>query len=373
MKHAQRREARYALLAPTSMGLRLTPQDRQPLATSQTFALQVTSAESNVLQIAASLGLPVKILTALVEDSPMAAQIEQGLRARQLSYEAMRVAAGGPWGYRHQINMADSGYGLRAPRVYNDRAGEVGRLLTAEAFDLQRLLVEEGAKVVHISGLVAALSEASLAFCLTLAQKAKAAGSLISFDLNHRASFWKGREQELRPGFQALAELADILIGNEEDYQLALGLPGPELPENQSILPGSSAKGTAREAQLQVDAFCDMMQRVRAAYPGAKILANTLRQVHSANRHDWGALLDVEGRLYVEQPRPIEVYDRIGGGDAFVGGLLYAIVSQQAEADWIRLAWAAGALAVTTEKDYLMPQSLDELWAAYRGQARVLR
>ena len=122
-----RNSCRYAIACPTSMGLRITPEDRMAVQNSARFYLQATSAESNVLNIASSLGRECLVLTRFVAESPMADLIRRQLRARNIRFEGQSVPQGGPWGYRHQFNIADSGFGLRAPRVWNDRAGEVGR------------------------------------------------------------------------------------------------------------------------------------------------------------------------------------------------------------------------------------------------------
>ena len=219
---------RYALVVPTSMGVRITPMNRQPVHISHEFYMQATSAETNVASVAASLGLPVKVLTTFVEGSPIAQFIKNDLRSRGMEYEGKEVPQGDPWGYRHQFNIADSGYGLRGPRVQNDRAGEVGRTLKVEDFDLERIFGTEGVEVLHLSGLIAALSPDTSRFCVELARAAKTYGTKISFDLNHRASFWKGREEELHAAFHEIASLSDILIGNEEDFQLCLKVKGPE-------------------------------------------------------------------------------------------------------------------------------------------------
>ena len=219
---------KYALLVPTSMGLRLTPVDSQPFHCSDMFRMQATSAETNVASIASYLGMPVKVLTAFVKGSPVSHFIKDNLLSRRMDFEGPEIDQGGPWGYRHQINMADSGWGSRGPRVHNDRAGEVGRELCADDFDLERIFGEEGAEIVHLSGLIAALSPKTSQFCLDIARAAKKNGSRISFDLNHRASFWKGREAELAKVFSEIASHSDILIGNEEDFQLCLGIKGPE-------------------------------------------------------------------------------------------------------------------------------------------------
>ena len=227
------------------MGIRLTPLDCQLVHTSNLYMMHSTSAESNVGNIAASLGENVKLLTAFVKDSPIAEFIKGELRRRNLSYEGPEVDPGGPWGYRHQFNIADSGYGLRGPRVLNDRAGEVGRTLDIRDFDTERIFEREGAAIVHLSGLIAALSPETGQFCLAAARCAAANGTLISFDLNYRASFWEGRSEELRAVFQEIASLADILIGNEEDFQLALGIQGfQEFPHERSqVYRGRSVHG----------------------------------------------------------------------------------------------------------------------------------
>ena len=349
----------YSLLVPTSMGIRLTPVDAQPFHCSDTFRMQATSAESNVASVASYLGLPVKVLTAFVKGSPVSHFIKDNLRSRRMDFEGPEFEQGGPWGYRHQINMADSGFGSRGPRVHNDRAGEVGRELGVQDFDLDRIFAKEGATIVHLSGLIAALSPKTSWFCLDIARIAKENGSLISFDLNHRASFWKGREQELSEAFAEIASRSDILIGNEEDFQLCLGIEGPE----------SGGLGLDEK----IDGFKEMIGRVQAAYPNARYFATTLREVVSANTHLWGALV-TDGREWeVIMPREIGVLDRIGGGDGFVGGLLYGILQGWEVGKCARFGWASGALAATMLTDYAQPADEEQVWSIWKGNARVKR
>ena len=126
-----RPNCRYALACPTSMGIRITPDNRMAVHNSNHFYMQATSAESNVLNVASSLGHECLVLTKFVKGSPIAQFIKSDLRSRNINYEGAEVDQGGPWGYRHQFNIADSGFGMRAPRVWTDRAGEVGRTLNA--------------------------------------------------------------------------------------------------------------------------------------------------------------------------------------------------------------------------------------------------
>lgn len=354
-----RKKCAHALLVPTSMGVRLTPEDGQPFHCGSRFLMQITSAESNVASVSSYLGLPVKILTAFVKGSPISRMIKDNLAGRHIDYEGPDVPQGGPWGYRHQFNLADSGLGARGPRVHNDRAGEVGRTLNAKDFDLDRILGREGAQIVHLSGLIGALSPETSRFCLDIARAAKKHGTRISFDLNYRASFWKGREKELRNVFSEIAGLADILIGNEEDFQLGLGIEGPE----------ADGKGLA----AKIDGFQGMIERVRKTYPTASVFATTLREVVSANRHLWGAILCEGGNWHVVEPREIGVLDRIGGGDGFVGGLLYAVLREWEPEKWIRFGWATGALATTMTTDYAQPADEEQVWSIWDGNARVRR
>lgn len=350
---------KYSLIVPTSMGLRLTPLDAQPFHCSDTFKMQATSAESNVASVASYLGLPVKVLTAFVKDSPVASFIKNNLGSRRMDFEGPEFEQDHPWGFRHQINMADSGWGSRGPRVQNDRAGEIGRELSADDFDLDRIFHDEGAEIVHLSGLIAALSPKTGRFCLDIARIAKENGSLISFDLNHRASFWKGREKELAGTFAEIASCADILIGNEEDFQLCLGIKGPE----------AGGKGLDEK----IEGFKEMIGRVHVAYPNASYFATTLREVISANAHMWGALVTDGKEWEIINPREIGVLDRIGGGDGFVGGLLYGILKGWDVQKCARFGWAGGALAATMLTDYAQPADEDQLWSIWEGNARIQR
>ena len=354
-----RKEFKYSLVVPTSMGVRITPINGQPVQSTNMFQMQATSAESNVASISSYLGLPVKVLTNFVKDSPIAAFIKADLRGRHMEYEGPEVPQGGPWGYRHQFNIADSGFGLRGPRVQNDRAGEVGRILNVKDFDLERIFVKEGVQIVHLSGLIAALSPEASSFCLEIARFAKKNGTLISFDLNHRATFWEGREEELREAFTEIASLSDILIGNEEDYQLCLGVEGPAAG-------GENIEDT-------IEAFKGMILNASKAFPNVSVFANTLREVISANEHLWGAIV-YENETWHEAPlRTINVIDRIGGGDGFVGGLLYSILKGMDSEKWIKFAWASGALATTFLTDYARPADEDVIWSIWEGNARVKR
>ena len=330
-----KKNAKYAVACVSSMGLRITPENRMAVHNSNRFYLQATSAETNVLNVTSSLGRECLVLTRFVEGSPMAAFIKAQLRSRNIAYVGPDVPQGGPWGFRHQFNIADSGFGLRAPRVWNDRAGEVGRTLDA------------------------AMSPETTKCCLKLAADAKKYGVLVSFDLNYRATFWKGREAELSKAFHKIASVADILVGNEEDFQLCLGFKGPEAG-------GKDLKG-------KIDRFKEMILQVTKKYPNAKMYGTTLRQVVAADEHLWGAIVYAGGRFYVEEPRTIQVLDRIGGGDGFTGGLLYGVVNGWSAEKCLQFGWASGVMAASSLNDYAEPADEKQVWDIYKGNARVQR
>jgi len=351
---------KYNLLVPTSMGVRITPVNGQPVHSSDTFVMQATSAETNVVTISTMLGLTGKVLTSFVKGSPIAKFLKSNLNSRHIDYEGPEVEQGGPWGYRHQFNIADSGFGSRGPRVHNDRAGEVGRTLNVKDFDLDKIFGEEGVQIIHLSGLIAALSPETSEFCLELARAAKKYDTRISFDLNHRATFWKGREQELREAFTEMASISDILVGNEEDFQLCLGIAGPE--------------AGGQDLESKIDNFKGMIGRVKERFPNASVFATTLREVEHANHHKWGAImLEGEDNWQVVKPRDIHVLDRIGGGDGFVGGMLYGVLRQWAPEKWIQFGWATGAMATTFLTDYAQPADEEMVWSIWEGNARVKR
>ncbi len=354
-----KKEYTYSLLVPTSMGVRITPVNGQPVHSSDTFKMQATSAETNVASIPSFLGLPVKVLTTFVKGSPVAQFIKSNLLSRNMVFEGPEIEQGGPWGYRHQFNIADSGYGSRGPRVQNDRAGEVGRTLNVKDFDLDRIFGKEGVQIVHLSGLIGALSPETSKFCLEIARAAKKYGTRIAFDLNFRASFWKGREKELHDIFTEIASLSDILVGNEEDFQLCLGIEGPD----------AGGKGL----NDKIDSFKEMIGRVKKAFPNATVFATTLRQVISTNEHLWGAIMLENDNWHVIEPRQITVLDRIGGGDGFVGGLLYGILKSWEPEKWVQFGWATGALATTFLTDYAQPADEEMVWSIWQGNARVKR
>ncbi len=214
---------------------------------------------------------------------------------------------------------------------------------------------------MHLSGVIAALSPSTTKFCVELAKAARAHGTKVSMDLNFRASFWKNREEELSAAFKEIAANCDILYGNEEDFQLCLGIEGPE--------------AGGKSIEQKIDDFKEMIGRVAKLYPDARYIGTSLREVESANQHQWGMVLwsADEDNFVVCPLRTIQVLDRIGGGDGSVGGVLYGILKGWDVERCAQFGWATGALAATSINDHGAPADEEQVWAIWAGNARVKR
>lgn len=226
--------------------------------------------------------------------------------------------------------------------------------------NLERIFGKEGIQILHLSGLIAALSLKTGTFCLELAKTAKKHNTRISFDLNYRASFWKKREKELKNIFTEIASISDILVGNEEDFQLCFEIQGPE--------------AGGKESTEKIESFKAMIGQLKKTFSNASVFATTMRQVINANRHFYGVRSFWREKTGILQnPAKIPVLDRIGGGDGFVGGMLYAILKGWEPEKWVQFGWASGALATTFLTDYAQPVDEEQIWDIWKGNARVKR
>jgi 2-dehydro-3-deoxygluconokinase len=248
---------------------------------------------------------------------------------------------------------------VRPPVVFYNRANEAGALLKPGDFDWAKLHAG-GVRWFHSGGIFAALSETTSELILEGMRAAKAAGAVNSFDLNYRAKLWApiGGLRRAQQVLRRIVGNVDALFGNEEDLQKGLGIAGPEV---------------AAASKLDPDAFFAMIDRVVEQFPNVKLVATTLREVHSTNRHDWAAVLWLDGKKYVSPTGSLDVLCRIGGGDGFAAGLIYGLISGQSPEDALRLGWASGAFLTTFPGDVTMAR-LEEVEAfAKGGSARVQR
>ena len=260
-------------------------------------------------------------------------------------------------------NMAavysDRGQGVRAPVVFYNRSNEAAAQLKPGDFDWKAIFAG-GVRWFHSGGIFAALSETTAELIIEGMKAAKAAGAVISFDLNFREKLWNlsGGRDRAPAVIGRIVENVDVLVGNEEDLQRGLGIPGPEV----------AAQVQARPERL----FRDDRQGV-ARHPQVKIVATTLREVHSTNRHSWGAVAWIDGKTYIAPSCDLDVLDRVGGGDGFASGFFYGVLTGESPEDAIRLGWAHGALLTTFPGDTTMA-TVEQVRAFARGgSARIQR
>jgi len=254
---------------------------------------------------------------------------------------------------------SDRGVGVRAPVVFYNRSNEAGALLKPGDFDWKSIF-SQGVRWFHSGGIFAALSETTGELVIEAAQAAKDAGAVVSFDLNYREKLWNiaGGAKRAVEVLGRIVKNVDVLVGNEEDLQKGLGLPGPEAESKGKLDPGS---------------FVEMINKVVEQHPHIKVVATTLREVHSTNRHGWSAVAWINGETHVAPVAHLDVLDRVGGGDGFASGFFYGLLTGMSPEESVKMGWAHGALLTTFPGDTTMA-TLDQVKSfAKGGSARIQR
>jgi 2-dehydro-3-deoxygluconokinase len=254
---------------------------------------------------------------------------------------------------------SDRGYGVRAPVVFYNRSNEAAARLKPGDFDWKAIFAG-GIRWFHSGGIFAALSETTAELIIEGMRAAKASGAVVSFDLNFREKLWKvsGGQDRAQSVIGRIVQNVDVLVGNEEDLQRGLGVSGPEV---------------AAKSKLDPSAFFGVIDQVVRKHPQIKVVATTLREVYSTNRHQWGAVAWINGKTHVSPTCELDVYDRVGGGDGFASGFFYGLMAGESPEDSLKLGWAHGALLTTYPGDTTMA-TLQEVRAfAKGGSARIQR
>jgi 2-dehydro-3-deoxygluconokinase len=254
---------------------------------------------------------------------------------------------------------SDRGHGIRPPVVFYNRANEAGALLKPGDFNWKEIF-GAGVRWFHSGGIFAALSETTGELIIEAMQAAKESGAVTSFDLNFRAKLWKifGGESRAVSTIERIVKNVDVLVGNEEDLQKGLGVEGPRVEAT---------------SKLDTRAFAGMMDNVVKKFPGVRIVATTLREVHSTSRHTWSAVAYINGKMYNAPTTELDVIDRVGGGDGFASGFFYGLLAGETPEESLKLGWAHGALITTFPGDTTMA-TLEQVRAfAQGGSARIQR
>jgi 2-dehydro-3-deoxygluconokinase len=330
-----------------------------PFRKATSCQIHVSGGEFNcAANLADCFGMKTGIATAMV-DYPIGDLTAERVKAMGVRPFYKHFQHNGVNGPNMATVYSDRGYGVRAPVVFYNRSNEAGAQLKPGDFDWQAIFAE-GVRWFHSGGIFAALSETTGELIIEGMKAAKAAGAITSFDLNYRAKLWNiwGGLERAQSVVHRIVENVDVLVGNEEDLQLGLGIPGPEV---------------AAKSKLDPSTFFGMIDQVVAKYPGVKIVATTLREVHSTNHHSWGAVAWIDGKTYVSPTCELNIYDRVGGGDGFASGFFYGLLTGVPEQEAVNLGWAHGALLTTFPGDTTMA-TLGQVQAfAQGGSARIQR
>lgn len=330
-----------------------------PFRKAHECQIHVSGGEFNVAaNLADCFHLKTGIAAAMV-DYPIGALVAERVRAMGVQPFYKHFAHDGVTGPNIATVYSDRGHGVRAPVVFYNRANEAGARLKPGDFDWKTIFAG-GVRWFHSGGIFAALSPTTPEVIIEAMQAARAAGAVVSFDLNFREKLWRisGGLERSHDVLHRIMTHVDVLVGNEEDLQNGLGIPGPEV---------------AARSKLDPSTFFGMIDRVVERYPQVKLVATTLREVHSTNRHTWGAVTWAGGQTHVSLTCDLEVHDRVGGGDGFASGFFYGLLTGESVEESLRLGWAHGALLTTFPGDTTMA-TLEQVRAlAKGGSARIQR
>jgi 2-dehydro-3-deoxygluconokinase len=321
--------------------------------------IHVSGGEFNVAaNLADCFGLKTGVASAM-SSYPIGDLIAERVRAMGVKPFYKHFQHDGVTGPNMATVYSDQGFGVRAPLVFYNRCNEAAARLKPGDFDWPRIFAG-GVKWVHSGGIFAALSPTTAPLAAEMMKAAKGAGAITSFDLNFREKLWRihGGNERAVETIATIVENVDVLVGNEEDLQKGLGIPGPEV---------------AAKSKLDPSVFFGMIDNVVKKHSHVKVVATTLREVHSTNRHSWSAVAWIDGKTYSAPTAELDVLDRVGGGDGFAAGFIYGLLTGEAPEDAVKLGWAHGALLTTFPGDTTMA-TLDQVRAfAKGGSARIQR
>ena len=325
-----------------------------PFRKATDCAIHVSGGEFNVAaNLADAFNMNTAIVSAMV-DYPIGDLVSERVRAMGVKPLYKRYKHNGVNGPNIAAVYSDRGHGVRAPVVFYNRANEAAALMKPGDVDWNGIFAG-GVRWFHSGGIFAALSETTGELIIEGMKAARKAGAVTSFDLNFREKLWNmwGGQQKAVEVVARIVEHVDVLIGNEEDLQKGLGVEGQD--------------------KLDPTAFFAMIDKVVAKHPHVKGVATTLREVHSTNRHTWGAVAWLEGKTYQSPTCQLDVIDRVGGGDGFAAGFIYGLLSGEAAQEAVNLGWAHGALLTTFPGDTTMA-TIEQVRAfAKGGSARIQR
>ena len=330
-----------------------------PFRKAHTCTIHVSGGEFNTAaNLSDCFRLRTGVASAMV-DYPIGDLIAGRVRSMGVTPFYKMFKHDGAWGPNMAAVYSDRGHGVRAPVVFYNRSNEAAAQLKPGDFDWNAMF-GAGVRWFHSGGIFASLSPTTSELIVEAMETAKKHGAVTSFDLNYREKLW-GPSGGAKRAVEVLGRIikhVDVLVGNEEDLQKGLGIPGPEV---------------AAASALDPSTFFGMIDRVVEKYPQIKVVATTLREVHSTARHSWSAVAWIGGDTFVAPTCDIDVYDRVGGGDGFASGLFYGLLTGESPEESVRLGWAHGALIATYPGDTTMATVEQVRAFAKGGSARIQR
>jgi len=353
-----RQDAKFDFISLGALVHRLDP-GIIPFRKATECRIHVSGGEFNVAaNLADCFRLKTGIVTAMA-DYPIGDLIAERVRAMGVQPFYRHFRHNGVNGPNMATVYSDRGQGIRPPVVFYNRSNEAAAQLKPGDFKWDEI-VGGGVKWFHSGGIFAALSESTGEVIIEGMKAAKKAGAIVSFDLNFRGKLWNiwGGEKKAVEVVARIVEHADVLVGNEEDLQKGLGIPGPEV---------------AAKSKLDPSTFFGMIDKVVKKHPHVKAVATTLREVHSSNHHSWSAVAWVDGKTCAAPTCELNVLDRVGGGDGFASGFFYGLLTGEDAEAAVRLGWAHGALLTTFPGDTTMATLEQVRSFAAGGSARIQR
>jgi 2-dehydro-3-deoxygluconokinase len=357
-------DARFDLISLGEVMLRLDPGNGR-VRTARSFDLWEGGGEYNVARgLRKCFGLKTAILTALA-DNEVGRLVEDLILQGGVNTDKIiwRNFDGVGREVRNGLNFTERGFGVRGAVGVSDRGNTAVSQLKPGDFDFSEIFKGAGSRWLHTGGIFAALSSSTAEVAYDAASSARANGTIVSYDLNYRPSLWKsiGGKAKAQEVNQRLAGTVDVLIGNEEDFEVALGIE----------IEGSDGS----YKKLDLDSYSKMIEATSKKYPNLEVIAVTLRTVKSASLNDWTGVAwsksdgFIVGKTYEE----LEIFDRVGGGDSFASGLIFGLLSGFKLKEALEYGLAHGALAMTTPGDTSMATLAEVKKLAEGGSARVVR
>ncbi|MDD5483031.1 MAG: sugar kinase [Kiritimatiellae bacterium] len=309
--------------------LRLKSPGFERLFQSPVLEATFGGGEANVAVSLANFGLNAAFVTVLPKNEIGESCIAE---LRRFGVDTSLIARGAG---RLGIYFLETGANQRGSKVVYDREGSAIALAKPGAIDWEKTFA--GANWFHITGITPAISQSAADLALEAVKAAKQNGLTVSCDFNYRGKLWKyGKTApEIMTG---LVKHVDIGIANEEDCQKSLGIK-------------SGVK--VEKGKLNIDMYRELTEKVLSAFPNLKSIAITLRSSHSADQNGWAACLnDRKNFILSRQYEITDIVDRVGGGDSFAGGLIYALIAGKTPEDALNFAVAASCLKHSIPGDF---------------------